>query len=320
MSVSIPTSKPDLLAAVESHSGGIVLRVVATLLFTLMALSVRLASVEAPTGQIVFWRSVVALVPIVLYLAWRGQLPGGLKTSRPMGHLLRSLLGGSAMFFSFISLAHLPLVMATALGFLAPLLVVPAAIMFLRERPGHVVIAASVAGFSGVLVMLWPAMQGPLMEGTAFDRSTLIGMAAGIAMAVVTAAAKVQIKALTATEAPGAIAYYFAVICSVLGLLTLPFGWSSPNKTALLALMASGLFGGLAHIAMTEALARAPASTLAPFEYTGLIWAVFFDVAIFAVLPTSLGLLGAAMIVVAAMAVAFADRLPFARSAKAAAT
>lgn len=288
------------------------LRLVTTLLFTLMALSVRLVSVEAPTGQIVFWRSAVALVPIVVYPAWRGQLPGGLRTTRPMGHLMRNLLGGAAMFFSFISLAHLPLVLATALGFLAPLLVVPAAIMFLKERPGPVVIAASVAGFIGVLVMLWPAFEGPSL-----DRSTLIGVYACSAMAVVTAAAKVQIKALIATEAPGAIAFYFALVCSILGLLTWPFGWASPTGSALLALIASGPFGGLAHSAMTEALARAPASTLSPFEYTVLLWAVLFDVIILAVLPTTLGLMGAALIVLAAMAVAFADRLPLRLTVKA---
>lgn len=296
----------------DSTANGIVLRLVATLLFTLMSLSVRLASVEAPTGQIVFWRSAVALIPILLYLMWRGQLPGGLRTARPMGHLMRSLLGGAAMFFSFISLAHLPLVLATALGFLAPLMVVPAAIVFLKERPGPVVITASIAGFIGVLVMLWPAFEGPTL-----DRSTLIGVCAGIAMAVVTAAAKVQIKALTATEAPGAIAFYFALVCSILGLLTWPLGWASPTGSALLALIASGLFGGLAHIAMTEALARAPASTLSPFEYTALLWAVLFDIVIFSVLPTALGLVGAALIVLAAMAVAFADRLPFGRRAEA---
>ena len=296
----------------ENRNGGIALRLIATLFFALMSLSVRLASVEAPTGQIVFWRSAVALVPIVLYLAWRGQLRGGLRTNRPMGHLTRSLLGGAAMFFSFISLAHLPLVLATALGFLAPLLVVLAAILFLKERPGPVVVAASVAGFMGVIVMLWPAFEGPSL-----DRSTLIGVGAGIAMAVVTAAAKVQIKTLTATEAPGAIAFYFALVCSILGLLTWPFGWASPTNSALLALVTSGLFGGLAHIAMTEGLARAPASTLAPFEYTALLWAILFDIIIFALLPTTLGLVGALLIVLAAMAVAFSDRLLFRRAAEA---
>ena len=57
------------------------------------------------------------------------------------------------------------------------------------------------------------------------------------------------------------------------------------------ALIASGVFGGLAHIAMTEAVACAPVSTLAPFEYTAMIWALLFDVLIFALWPELISLL-----------------------------
>jgi drug/metabolite transporter (DMT)-like permease len=137
-----------------SIGAGIGLRLAATLLFTLMSVSVRLASVEALVGQIVFWRSAVALGPILLYLWWRGQLRHGLKTQRPLGHLKRSALGCAAMFFSFLSLAHLPVALATALAFLAPLLVVPFAIAWLGEKPGAIVIGATAAGFLGVGLML----------------------------------------------------------------------------------------------------------------------------------------------------------------------
>lgn len=287
-----------------SPGAGIGLRLAATGLFALMSLCVRLASVEAPVGQIVFWRSAVALLPIVLYLAWRGEFPAGLRTSRPLGHLKRSLFGCVAMVFSFISLAHLPLANATALGFLAPLLVVPLAVLVLGERPGAIVVAGSLLGFAGVGLMLSPAVQGPTL-----DRGTLIGIGAGLAMALTTAAAKVQIKALTATEKPGAIAFYFALVCALAGLASLPFGWVTAEGAALMALVGSGLFGGLAHIAMTEAVARAPVSLLAPFEYTAMIWALLFDLAIFAVVPQPLGLAGAVMIVAAAGLVAFADRV-----------
>jgi drug/metabolite transporter (DMT)-like permease len=91
--------------------------------------------------------------------------------------------------------------------------------------------------------------------------------------------------------------------------LTLPLGWASVTGSALTALVAAGLFGGLAHIAMTEAIARAPASTLAPFEYTAMIWAIAFDVLFFAVWPDAFGLGGALLIVAAAASVAFADRI-----------
>jgi len=297
-------NSPTGSAATESPAAGIGLRLAATGLFALMSLCVRLASFEAPVGQIVFWRSAVALAPIVLYLAWQGEFPRGLRTQRPLGHLKRSLFGCVAMVFSFISLAHLPLANATALSFLAPLLVVPLAVLSLGERPGWLVVGGSVLGFAGVGLMLAPALQGPVL-----DRGALIGIGAGLAMALTTAAAKVQIKALTATEKPGAIAFYFALVCALAGLCSLPFGWVPAHGTALLALIGSDLFCGLAHIAMTEAVARAPVSVLAPFEYTAMLWALLFDLAIFAVMPQPLGLLGALMIVAAAALVAFADRI-----------
>jgi drug/metabolite transporter (DMT)-like permease len=288
----------------ESIGTGIVLRLLATLLFSLMSLSVRVASVEAPVGQIVFWRSAVALVPILAYLAWRGQLRHGLRTSRPLGHVKRSLYGCAAMFFSFLSIAHLPLALATALSFLAPLIVVPVAVALLRERPGWIVVVATVIGFLGVGLMLWPAITGP-----ALAVGSLIGIGAGLACAATTALAKVEIKLLTATEAPAAIAFYFAVVCTACGLATWPFGWADVGQTALAALLASGIFGGLAHIAMTEAMARAPASTLAPFEYTAMIWALVFDVVVFVLWPEPISMIGALLIVVAAAGVAFADRI-----------
>jgi drug/metabolite transporter (DMT)-like permease len=293
------------MAGIAGATGaGIALRLLATLFFSLMSVSVRLASVEAPVGQIVFWRSAVALVPIIVYLAWRGQLRHGLRTERPLGHVKRSLYGCAAMFFSFLSIAHLPLALATALSFLAPLIVVPLAIATLGERPGIVVVAATLLGFLGVGLMLWPAMVGPELAV-----GTLIGVGAGLACAATTALAKTEIKRLTATEAPAAIAFYFAIICAACGLATLPFGWADVSRTALLALIASGVFGGLAHIAMTEAVARAPVSMLAPLEYTAMIWALLFDLIIFALWPGLISLLGALLIVIAAACVAVADRI-----------
>lgn len=280
------------------------MRLLATLFFSLMSLSVRLASVEAPVGQIVFWRSAVALLPILAYLAWRRQLRQGLRTERPLAHVKRSLYGCAAMFFSFLSIAHLPLALATALSFLAPLIVVPIAVALLGERPGIVVVAATLLGFLGVGLMLWPAMVGPELAV-----GTLIGVGAGLACAATTALAKTEIKRLTATEAPAAIALYFAVVCAACGLATWPFGWTDVGHTALVALIASGVFGGFAHIAMTEAVARAPVSTLAPFEYTAMIWALLFDVLIFALWPDLSSIVGALLILTAAAGGAFADQI-----------
>ena len=281
-------------------SQGIALRLLATALFACMSASVHLAAQQAPVGQVVFWRSAVALVPIVLYLGWRGELPRGLRTRRPFGHLHRSLLGATAMVFSFVSLAQLPVAQATALAYLTPLVSVAAAVLLLDERPSPIVAVGVALGLLGIGLMLAPALGAPTL-----DRAAIVGIAAGLAMAVTTALARVQIKELTRTEPAGAIAFYFALACTVVGLLSWPLGWIAPDRTTLLALTASGLFGGLAHIAMTEAVARAPISVLAPFEYTGMLWALGFDLVLFAHRPEPLGLVGAGTIVAAAAVVAW---------------
>lgn len=294
----MPAVSRKRIAFIDTVTGGIALRLLATFLFAAMSLSVRLAAIEAPVGQIMFWRSAVSLGPILLYLWWRGHLPGGLKTRRILGHFRRSALGAAAMFFSFLSLAHLSLALATALSFLAPLITIPVAVALLRERPEPVVVGATAAGFFGIVVMLLPAFTQPEAA-----LGTLIGVGAGLLCAVTTAFAKIEIKKLTATETPAAIAFYFAVVSALGGLLTLPFGWAETSGAGLSALIASGLIGGLAHIAMTEAIARAPASTLAPFEYTAMIWALLFDVAVFATVPDAFGITGALAIVAAAAVV-----------------
>ncbi|WP_042695775.1 DMT family transporter [Azospirillum sp. B506] len=288
----------------SGNRAGIALRLVSAGLFVVMSLFVRLASVEAPVGQIVFFRSAFALPPIIAYLMWRRQFPSALKTRQPVGHLKRNLFGGAAMVLSFVSLAYLPLALATALGFLAPLISVPAAMLFLRERPGAVPVWAALVGFAGVVLMLAPAFDGPRL-----DHDTIIGVAAGLAMAVATAAGRVQIKTLTATEAPGTIAFYFALLCALGGLTSLPFGWIAPAGSSLAYLIGAGITGGLAHITMTEAMARAPVSTQAPFDYTAMLWALILDAAIFGLLPSPVSLVGAFVIAASALVVPLSGRI-----------
>ncbi|CAO3409300.1 DMT family transporter [Azospirillum largimobile] len=298
-----PLPEPSPPPSPPGVRGGVMLRLVSAGLFVVMSLFVRLATVEAPIGQIIFYRSAFALLPIVAYLMWRRQFPKALKTRQPVGHLKRNLYGGAAMVFSFVSLAYLPLALATALGFLAPLLAVPAAMLFLRERPGAVAIGAALTGFAGVVLMLAPAFDGPKL-----DHDTIIGVAAGLAMAVATAAGRVEIKTLTATEAPGTIAFYFALLCAVGGLASWPFGWINPTGLSLAYLIGAGISGGLAHIAMTEAMARAPVSTQAPFDYTAMLWALILDALIFGLLPSPLSLAGAVVIALSALVVPVSAR------------
>lgn len=281
---------------------GIALRLIATGLFACMALCVKKASAEVPVGQVVFWRSSVALIPIVLYLLWLRAFPGCLRTKHWKGHLTRSLYGGLAMFLSFIALAWLPLSLAAALGFLAPLFAIPVAAFLLGERPPAHLVAMVVVGFLGVVVILYPTLDTPELS-----RATLLGCLAGLGMALTTAFAKVKIKQLTHTEHAGSIAFYFSLICSLLGLTTFFFGWAPLQLDALFWLTGAGLFGGIAHVVMTESIARASVSTLAVFEYTSIFWALALDYSFFGGLPDPVTLLGIGIIVYAGLSVGRAE-------------
>jgi drug/metabolite transporter (DMT)-like permease len=273
---------------------GIILRVGATLFFTLMVVCVKFLSGTVPLGQIVFFRSAVALVPLVLFLKWTGDFPRALRTKRPFGHVFRCLLGCAALFASFASLEYLPLAHASIIGYLAPILAVILAQVVLGEHMTRARWGAVGLGFLGMLVLVLP--QASAAE---LDRPYLIGAALALLMAVFTAGAKVQIRSLAQTENAGAIAFYFAATCSVAGLVTVFWGWVQPSPLALLWLCGAGLSGGGAHIMMPLALQHSEVSKLAPFEYLSLGLAVLADLILFQIIPQAAFYLSTALILAA---------------------
>ncbi len=277
---------------------GVGLRLLATFLMTAMSAAVRAAAETVPLGQIIFWRSILALVPICLYMMWRGEFPNALRTKHPGLHVTRSLLGVFAMGLFFTALAYLPLANAQALGYLAPILVLPLAGILLKEKLTFTVFAAVFLGFAGVIFLLWDAFTLP-------SEGALIGVVAGLIFAFTMAFVRVHTKTMTLTESSASIAFYFAVVGTFVGLASIAFGWISLSAATFGWLALAGLLGGIGHIVANEATARAPVSTLAPFDFTGLIWALGFDLVLFAIVPGPLGLIGVFAITFAALMVTF---------------
>jgi len=90
---------------------GIALKVVSTLVFTAMATLIKLVSARYPVGELTFFRSFFALIPVCAWVGWR-QFPGIFRTSRFGGHFVRSIAGATAMFCGFTALALLPIAAA----------------------------------------------------------------------------------------------------------------------------------------------------------------------------------------------------------------
>ncbi|MEO0495996.1 MAG: DMT family transporter [Pseudomonadota bacterium] len=286
----------------HTDKAGIALRVGATFFFTVMVIFVKLLADDVPLGQVVFFRSAVALLPLMLFLMWSQDFPRGLRTTRPLGHILRCTLGCIALFASFASLKYLPLAHASIIGYLAPVMAVVLARFILGETITKLRWFAVALGFVGMLVLV-----APELTATTLDESYLIGVGLAFAMAIFTAGAKIQIRSLALTENAGAIAFYFALTCAIAGLGTLFWGWVWPNATQFLLLCGAGLAGGVAHIMMTLALQQSEVSKLAPFEYLSLIFAVIADFVFFAIIPGSPFYLSTLLIIAAVWAIAARD-------------
>jgi drug/metabolite transporter (DMT)-like permease len=283
------------------------LKLISALLFAAMSALVRQLGDVAPVGQMVFFRSAFAILPVVIVYAIRGELATAVRTSRPLGQLGRGLLSVGGMFSNFSSLTRLPLADATAISFAAPLITVALAATILKERVRIYRWSAVMVGFVGVIVMLIPhfdvgryAAAGGAIAG--------VGAMFAIVAAFCNAGTVIQTRRLTQSETTSSIVFYFSLVCAIAGALTLPFAWYSPTPRELVALIALGVLGGFAHILLTESYRYATASLVAPFDYTSMLWALLLGYWLFGELPETLVYVGAGIVTAAGLFVIWRER------------
>ena len=135
-----------------------------------------------------------------------------------------------------------------------------------------------------------------------------MGVMLGLVGALFGGGSAIQTRALTKSEATSSIVLYFSLICALAGLATWPFGWAMPDGPVLTALIVIGVCGGLAHILLTESYRLAPASLIAPFDYTSMLWALLLGFLVFGEVPSVLVFVGAAIIAGAGLFVIWRER------------
>ena len=305
---------------------GILLKIASAFAFMLMSVMVKLSNDRFPTSEIVLFRSFFSLVVLVIWLAVLREFPGALVTLRPLGHLGRGLAGSLGMFSSFAVLSFLPLPDATAFSYAAPLMVVVFAALFLKERVRIYRWSAVGVGFAGVIVMLWEHLGSPI-SGTSSDAAAKAstGVAIALTAAFFAAIATIQTRRLTVSERTGAIVFYFSLITTGAGAailaaaalwhadwpgasLVLPQAFIQPGWREMAALASIGVVGGLGQILMTESFRHADASIIACFDYSSMLWALVFGLAVFGEAPSALVLAGAAIVASAGLFVIWRER------------
>jgi drug/metabolite transporter (DMT)-like permease len=307
--INSPSLQPRRPVEARKQSMNVVkaisLKVMSALLFAVMSALVRFLGEKYPVGQTVFFRSLFAIPPVLLIYAWRNELAAAVRTTRPLGHVGRGLISIGGMFSNFSALARLPIVDATAISFVAPLITVALSAIVLKERVRIYRWSAVIVGFLGILVMLGPHFDLATHAGAA---GTMAGLAFAITGAFCNSGSVIQTRRLTETETTSSIGFYFSLICALAGLATWPLGWLMPTGPGLLALIAVGLCGGVAHILLTESYRLAPASMVAPYDYTSMIWAFVLGYVFFDELPTVFVFAGAAIIAGAGLFVLWRER------------
>ncbi|GJD99022.1 DMT family transporter [Methylobacterium isbiliense] len=278
---------------------GIALMIGAVAGFACIDASAKFLNREMSTPLIVAARYVGSLLVVSAVLAPRAHA-GLLRTRRPLLQVLRSLCLVAATLCTVVALRYLPLAQVTSITFASPLVVALIAGPLLGETVGWRRTAAVLVGFCGVLIVSRPGLGG-------------LHPAAGLAG--VTACANglyiVVTRLLASHDPPETTMLYTSLVGSVLMLPLLPFIWEAPSDPWLwVGIGAIGFFGALGHWLLILAHRHAPASTLAPFAYAHLLWAVLLGFVVFHDLPDRWTLLGGAVVAASGLYLLSRERRP----------
>ncbi len=227
--------------------------------FIAMAISAREISQELDTFQLMFFRSLLAVIIVV---AIGLMTSGGLRqfaTKRLPMHAARNLCHFVGQFGWFFAVASIPLAQVFAIEFTIPLWVALFAPLVLTERLTPVRVLTALAGFLGVLIVVRP---GVVEIGT--------GTLAAVVAAIGFSWAIMLTKRLATSERPLTILFYMAIIQMPLGLLPTLGDLPMPTLITWGWLLVVTVCGLMAHFCMARALALADATLILPIDFLRL--------------------------------------------------
>ncbi|HTK01292.1 MAG TPA: DMT family transporter [Bordetella sp.] len=244
-----------------------------------------------PPTQILFLRCAIAL-PVIAAVAVALGGRHALRTRHPGVHLLRGAINVVSATAFYASLRYLPLAESTAISYAAPLCVMLLSVFVLKERVDILRWGAIACGFAGVLLIVRP--------GTAsFQAAALLPLATAVLYAIM----MVTARAIGPSEGFLTMAVYIVAAQLVCSATTLPWFWHTPDPAHWPFFVSVALFSTLGLSLITQAFRIAPASVVAPFDYTGLLWAALLGWVFWRETPDAVTFIGAAIIVAAGLTI-----------------
>lgn len=279
-----------------SHTRGILLYLAGVALFAANDALGKWLVADYTVAEVMLIRSLGAGV-LVLVLGRALGVSLRIPAGQSWLHALRILLLVGDSYCFYYATKALPLADVMTFYMSAPLIITAASAVLLKERVGVKRWGAIVVGFIGVIVALQPT-------GAAFSPSALIALLGASCFAL----AMVITRRLSDCHWLTLVAWQF-IGGGILGAILSPIGWVTPGALdlglmALVGLVACGCF-----MLITKALSLAPASLLAPFQYSAIFWATIFGWIVFADTPTPPIILGNAIIIASGLFVLYRERV-----------
>lgn len=272
---------------VRGIARGVLLYLLALALFSSMDATTKRLVTALPLLEVMWARFTFHLLWVAL-LFWLSGRRLQVWPRAPGLQAIRSLtLAGSNLFF-VAALTHAALAQVTAINFVAPLLTVILAALWLKERVGMTRWLAVVMGLAGVAIVLHPRPDN--IHASAFW---------ALGSATVYAFYHVFTRKLAGVDTPLTTIFHTALWAALLGSALVPLVWVPPPLWAWALMLLVGALGALSHFLLVLAYEWAPASILAPISYAQLIWASLFGLTLFGEWPDRYTSVGAAVIAAA---------------------
>lgn len=271
----------------SDQARGIALLLAAVLGFTLMdATAKHLTQIYHPAQ--VIWARFVGNLLIFALIFRQGMIPL-MRTRQPKMQLARAFMQLGSVGLFFTSLQYIGLAEATAIMDLNPVLITLGAALFLGEKIGPRRVAGILAALVGALLIIRPGLG-------VFQPAALLPLAGAF-----TYAAGALLTRMVRSDSVATSVMWSAVVGTVATSLVLPFFWQPIASDDLWVFALLGIFGTASQYLLVRAFSAAEAGALAPFGYTGLIWAGVWGWLFFGNLPDSWTISGATLIVVAGL-------------------
>jgi len=288
---------------------GIVYSLVMSAIFATIDASAKLLGQDTPIVQVVWGRYLFHFLFLAAFVFGRTGFKRLTQTRRLGLQLARStlLVGSTASFW--LALVYLPLAQAITIGFASPLILTALSVPLLGERVGRYRWSAVVVGLVGVAIVVRPGM-GEMHWAVALPLVT----------AVLYAVYQIATRVLSQTDDPMATLFYTGLGGLLVSSAAVPFFWQPLTLEQWLAFAWLGLLGGIGHTLLIKAFTLAPASLLAPFAYTSLIWATLLGFFVFGEIPDLWTVVGACVIIASGVFIVWREHRLRAAAARAEST